>query len=106
MTDAEVQMAAKAALEWANKGYAAALGAEIQIRAAEHGRKESEKEWDRLNPDDGVGCMSMNPFQGAGMTYIAREEHACKNTKRWRVIQEFVKERLCDMLKGDDNEQA
>ena len=99
MTNEELQDSAKFVLEWAVRSYCQKLEELIAAKSKESGRLEAEREWEKANPYDGVGCFSQNPF-GYGKEYNKKLVDRLREELRgWSNVKEFVVERICKQVK-------
>ena len=98
MTNEELQDSAKCVLNWAVSSYCQTLEELIATEAKETGRLEAEREWEKVNPYDGVGGFSQNPF-GYGKDYAKKEiDRLREDLRAWSNIKEFVMDKICKQI--------
>jgi len=108
LTDEQTKMAAEAVVCLVQDRLYDAISRGSTLHAAEVGRCEAEREWDKDHPDNGVGCpdgwVSANPFQDRNNYKSDQADRAMEDVKEWRVVSTFVMTRLCSMLKNTELE--
>ena len=93
------QEAAKIVMEWANLEFSRALGEYNKVLAEEKGRIASYKEWEKLNPNDGVGSFSTNPFSDDTSRRQKAIIKANEKLVQTKNVRDFVVNRICEMVK-------
>jgi len=72
-----------------------------QATADYAGAVAAHKEWDKSNPDDGVGCMSSNPYNPR------RAEEYMKNRQlEYQQLREAYDYAVDTFLENDTNERS
>jgi len=89
---------AKKVLDWAIREAMTASVEHNKSICAVHGNQEAIKTWKKLNPNDGVGGFSTNPYE-RDSEYLMREQdrNAKTNTEK-QAILEFVKTKICNLI--------
>ena len=96
LTEDEVQMAAKAVLYWVTREHAEAVGRCVSANAEERGQIAAKRAWAEANPADyGVE----NPFEDRHGAKKEASSNASRRMTEWGIVQRFVVERLCNMVK-------
>lgn len=103
MTDKETAQAAEAVLDWAERNYAEAIGRRTQASAEWSGKVAARQQWENDNPDDGVGCISSNPFGVVSADEGDAFRRASANASEWKIVFDFVKHRICQLIPGEHN---
>jgi len=89
---------AKAVLEWAENGYLNAMANVVKKGAEVQGNKTMRKFWDDNNPDDGFGSFGTNPYQ-ENERDSERIHKLNVIANEWKATLDFVRNRICDMVK-------
>lgn len=92
------KQAAEVVMRWALQAYTDAVYQHTKANAEYQGNRTAKEVWDSCNPDDGVGCMGMNPYT----RQIEQLSKACdrklKAELRWKHIHDFVIHRICNLV--------
>ena len=83
-------------IRWATEEAARASSARLKADIDERCRKTAEDEWDRLNPDAGVGSFDTgNPYKKRGDYHDKEREKLALSETRWLAVRDFVTRRIC-----------
>ena len=85
---------AEAVLRWVTYEFQQAQNDLEELKYEEIGRDAQKREWDRNNPDDGVGSFSLNPYRETDRSR-ADMEALKKNVEDWTAIRDFIINRVC-----------
>ena len=83
-------------LQWATDEASRASSARIKADIDERCRQSAEAEWDRLNPDAGIGSFDTgNPYKKRGDYSDKERERLALSETRWLAVRDFVTHRIC-----------
>ena len=88
---------AEVVIGWATDRLVRAETEHVKALCDEAGRAKSEKLWEELHPEDGVGGFSQNPYR---KTFEDRVVRCSAEVDEARRIKDFVVSRVCRELSG------
>ncbi len=92
------QQAAEAVLRWTTQAYTDAVYRHTRANAEFQGNHAAEETWNSCNPDDGVGCMGMNPYS-RNIEQLSRIcDSTLKTQQDWKCVHDFVIRRICNLV--------
>ena len=92
---------AKKVLDWAVREAVIASTDYQKAQCEEAARQAAEKMWNDYNPDDGAGGFSQNPYDREKEWNLKKIEYAAKASTEAHAVLEFVKHRICNLVKEE-----